>query len=157
MGKFTLAVIIAYILYYAGNIIYDLYIRKEKVVETNETTEFVMEDVSNQQNEYIQNITIDDVENIRVPQSLDGLDGEELDFEEPKNLEDLQKKYEDENNLDEVEQNVSDNLQEQIAEEKKSIADRPIKNLDLKNILNDLKTRVKMVANYDGQKVYNIS
>lgn len=157
MGKFTLAVIIAYILYYAGNIIYDLYIRKEKVVETNETTEFVMEDVSNQQNEYIQNITIDDVENIRMPQSLDGLDGEELDFEEPKNLEDLQKKYEDENNLDEVEQNVSDNLQEQIAEEKKSIADRPIKNLDLKNILNDLKTRVKMVANYDGQKVYNIS
>lgn len=152
MGKFTLGIVVVYILYYAGNIIYDLYIRKEKIVETDEATEYAMEDVSNQSEEYIQNVIIDDVENIRMPQSFER---EENILEEPQNLEGLQKKYEEENEIEQI--NDEEISQQEIQEEKTSIVDRAIQSTNLINILSEINSRVKVVANYDGQKVYNIN
>lgn len=148
MGKFTLGIVVVYILYYAGNIIYDLYIRKEKIVETDEATEYAMEGVSDETEEYIQNVNIDDVENIRMPQSFER---EENILEEPQNLESLQKKYEEENEIEQI------NDKQEIQEEKTSIVDRAIQSTNLINIVNEINSRVKVVANYEGQKVYNIN
>ena len=60
MGKFVTILIILYVLYYAGNIIYDLYIKKEKVEEVEE--EVVSIDGLETQ-EDIKQVKIDDVEN----------------------------------------------------------------------------------------------
>jgi len=67
--------------------------------------------------------------------------------------------HEDENNLEEEEMKIAENKiepEEQIENKNPSIADKPISNLKIKDILNHINTKVKMVANYDGQKVYHI-
>ena len=50
----------------------------------------------------------------------------------------------------------SETPQEKIEEKTTSIIDKPIKSLSIKDLLNDANTKLKMVANYEGQKVYNI-
>lgn len=156
MGKSFLIIFGVYILYYTGNILYDLFLKKEKVVETeNNEQSFSLSELADQHQEKPISVEIEDVENIRTPQSFEN---EPYDFlsanEEPQSMEDLQKKYEDENQLNEMEH--SETPQEKIEEKTNSIIDKPIKSLSIKDLLNDANTKVKMVANYEGQKVYNI-
>lgn len=60
MGKFVTILIILYVLYYAGNIIYDLYIKKEKVEKVEEEV-FSIDGLETQED--IKQVKIDDVEN----------------------------------------------------------------------------------------------
>ena len=113
--KFIPIILGLYFLYYVGMVIYDLFLKKEKVVEAEEP--FLSATDENQ------------------------------------DIEKLKNKYEDENKLEEEEMEIAE---EQTENKNPSIADKPISNLKIKDILNHINTKVKMVANYDGQKVYHI-
>jgi hypothetical protein len=44
MLKYSFILLVAYFLYYAGNIVYDLFLKKEKIVHTDATEEFSLAD-----------------------------------------------------------------------------------------------------------------
>lgn len=142
-----------YILYYAGNIIYDLFLKKEKIIETeNNEQSFSLSELK--ENPTV--VGIEDVENIITPKSYEETEDTFLSAnDENQDIEKLKSKFEEESNLNEEKPStIVENKVEQ--NEKSSIVDKPILSKSIKNILSDIDTRVKMVANYEGQKVYHI-
>ena len=159
--KFIPIILGLYFLYYVGMVIYDLFLKKEKVVEAeNSEQNYSISDFAQQNKETPVVVGIEDVENIRTPKSYEEIQEPFLSAtDENQDIEKLKSKYEDENKLDEEEMEIAENkIEPEVQTENKnpSIADNPISNLKIKDILNHINTKVKMVANYDGQKVYHI-
>ena len=153
--KFIPIILGLYFLYYVGMVIYDLFLKKEKVVEAeNSEHNYSISDFAQQNKETPVVVGIEDVENIRTPKSYEEIQEPFLSAtDENQDIEKLKSKYEDENKLEEEEMEIAE---EQTENKNPSIADKPISNLKIKDILNHINTKVKMVANYDGQKVYHI-
>ena len=153
--KFIPIILGLYFLYYVGMVIYDLFLKKEKVVEAeNSEQNYSISDFAQQNKETPVVVGIEDVENIRTPKSYEEIQEPLLSAtDENQDIEKLKSKYEDENKLEEEEMEIAE---EQTENKNPSIADKPISNLKIKDILNHINTKVKMVANYDGQKVYHI-
>ena len=153
--KFIPIILGLYFLYYVGIVIYDLFLKKEKVVEAeNSEQNYSISDFAQQNKETPVVVGIEDVENIRTPKSYEEIQEPFLSAtDENQDIEKLKSKYEDENKLEEEEMEIAE---EQTENKNPSIADKPISNLKIKDILNHINTKVKMVANYDGQKVYHI-
>lgn len=153
--KFIPIILGLYFLYYVGMVIYDLFLKKEKVVEAeNSEQNYSISDFAQQNKETPVVVGIEDVENIRTPESYEEIQEPFLSAtDENQDIEKLKNKYEDENKLEEEEMEIAE---EQTENKNPSIADKPISNLKIKDILNHINTKVKMVANYDGQKVYHI-
>ena len=159
--KFIPIILGLYFLYYVGMVIYDLFLKKEKVVEAeNSEQNYSISDFAQQNKKTPVVVGIEDVENIRTPKSYEEIQEPFLSAtDENQDIEKLKSKYEDENKLDEEEMEIAENkIEPEVQTENKnpSIADKPIANLKIKDILNHINTKVKMVANYDGQKVYHI-
>ena len=159
--KFIPIILGLYFLYYVGIVIYDLFLKKEKVVEAeNSEQNYSISDFAQQNKETPVVVGIEDVENIRTPKSYEEIQEPFLSAtDENQDIEKLKSKYEEENNLEEEEMEIAENkIEPEVQTENKnpSIADKPISNLKIKDILNHINTKVKMVANYDGQKVYHI-
>ena len=159
--KFIPIILGLYFLYYVGMVIYDLFLKKEKIVEAeNSEQNYSISDFAQQNKEIPVVVGIEDVENIRTPKSYEEIQEPFLSAtDENQDIEKLKSKYEDENKLDEEEMEIAENkIEPEVQTENKnpSIADKPISNLKIKDILNHINTKVKMVANYDGQKVYHI-
>ena len=159
--KFIPIILGLYFLYYVGMVIYDLLLKKEKVVEAeNSEQNNSISDFAQQNKKTPVVVGIEDVENIRTPKSYEEIQEPFLSAtDENQDIEKLKSKYEDENKLDEEEMEIAENkIEPEVQTENKnpSIADKPISNLKIKDILNHINTKVKMVANYDGQKVYHI-
>ena len=159
--KFIPVILGLYFLYYVGMVIYDLFLKKEKVVEAeNSEQNYSISDFAQQNKETPVVVGIEDVENIRTPKSYEEIQEPFLSAtDENQDIEKLKNKYEDENKLEEEEMEIAENkIEPEMQTENKnpSIADKPISNLKIKDILNHINTKVKMVANYDGQKVYHI-
>ena len=70
MLKYSLILLGAYLLYYAGNIVYDLFLKKEKTLHTDATEEFSLADFAESESLPPSSIGIEDVENIRTPKSF---------------------------------------------------------------------------------------
>lgn len=159
--KFIPVILGLYFLYYVGMVIYDLFLKKEKVVEAeNSEQNYSISDFAQQNKETPVVVGIEDVENIRTPKSYEEIQEPfPSATDENQDIEKLKSKYEDENKLEEEEMEIAENkIEPEVQTENKnpSIADKPISNLKIKDILNHINTKVKMVANYDGQKVYHI-
>ena len=159
--KFIPIILGLYFLYYVGMVIYDLFLKKEKVVEAeNSEQNYSISDFAQQNKETPVVVGIEDVENIRTPKSYEEIQEPFLSAtDENQDIEKLKNKYEDENKLEEEEMEIAENkIEPEMQTENKnpSIADKPISNLKIKDTLNHINTKVKMVANYDGQKVYHI-
>ena len=159
--KFIPIILGLYFLYYVGMVIYDLFLKKEKVVEAeNSEQDYSISDFAQQNKETPVVVGIEDIENIRTPKSYEEIQEPFLSAtDENQDIEKLKNKYEDENKLEEEEMEIAENkIEPEVQTENKnpSIADKPISNLKIKDILNHINTKVKMVANYDGQKVYHI-
>ena len=153
--KFIPIILGLYFLYYVGMVIYDLFLKKEKVVEAeNSEQNYSISDFAQQNKETPVVVGIEDVENIRTPKSYEEIQEPFLSAtDENQDIEKLKNKYEDENKLEEEEMEIAE---EQTENKNPSIADKPISNLKIKDILNHINTKVKMVANYNGQKIYHI-
>lgn len=93
-----------YLMYYAGNIIYDLFLKKEKGTDKEDMEEFSLSEISEQYEASARNIGIEDVENLNTPKSFnknlihsDITEGNE----ERQDLEYLRELFESEQDLDE--------------------------------------------------------
>ena len=104
MLKYSLILLGAYFLYYAGNIVYDLFLKKEKTVQTDVAEEYSLGDFAQAENEEPTLIGIEDVENLKTPKSF--LKSEPIpiqrqnNFEDNPSLEELRKRFEEEEDLD---------------------------------------------------------
>jgi hypothetical protein len=104
MIKISLCILAVYLFYYAGNIAYDLFLKKEKGTSQEETEEFSLSEISEQYEDLTKNIGIEDVENLNTPKSFQK-NQIHSDFTEGKderqNLEYLRELFESEQDLDE--------------------------------------------------------
>ena len=175
MLKYSLILLGAYFLYYAGNIVYDLFLKKEKTVHTDATEEFSLADFAQSENLPPSSVGIEDVENIRTPKSF--LKSEiqisqvQNTFEENPDLEELRRRFESEQDIDgfdnddEPVKNVTENTksiqsknkenhQNQIQEEQASSIQKSNRN-KWHQLLNLAETSVQMISHNDGYKIYH--
>lgn len=152
MERIVIIIIVLYVLYYTGNIIYDLFLKKEIITVTDESEEFTLSEFAQQNKEEIQGVGIEDVENLNTPKSFTtNSEAISIKNESPEERPDIDKwreKFEAEENIDQY-----DSLTESIPihpQEEKPI----FKNTDWKKILNLAETSIQVVANIDGHRVY---
>lgn len=173
MIKYSLILLAAYFLYYAGNILYDLFLKKEKITHVDLTEEFSLGGFAQTDAEPPSRVGIEDVENVSTPKSFLK---KELHFPEQSStnqqpdLEELRKRFEAEQDIGDmpasandttaapVEKSPSDNTNhsQNMPEEEHSNREKAEpKKSHWKELLNLSETTVQMVANYEGQKVYH--
>ena len=175
MLKYSFILLAVYFLYYAGNVVYDLFLKKEKTVHTDDTEEFSLADFAQSESLPPSSIGIEDVENIRTPKSF--LKSEiqisqvQNTFEENPDLEELRRRFESEQDIDgfdnddEPVKNVTENTesiqsknnenhQNQIQEEQASSIQKSNRN-KWHQLLNLAETSVQMISHNDGYKIYH--
>ncbi len=175
MLKFSLILLGAYFLYYAGNIVYDLFLKKEKTIPTDATEEFSLADFAQSENLPRSSVGIEDVENIRTPKSF--LKSEipisqvQNTFQENPDLEELRRRFESEQDLDGfvnneepvknatenrevIQSKKNENHQNHIQEEQTSSIQKSNKN-KWYQLLNLAETSVQMISHNDGYKIYH--
>ena len=146
MIKFSLLLLTVYILYYAGNIIYDLFLKKAVITNQEESEVFSLSDFSETEDAKI--VGIEDVENLNTPQSFtkkEVIPKPSSEDEERLSLDELRQRFESEQDLDDI----SDSEPEKKKETPKE------KDSNWQNILNLSETMVQLVSNIDGHKVYH--
>jgi hypothetical protein len=163
MGKLTLIIGLLYFLYYAGNTIYDLFLKKTHTVAgTDHSEEFSIGDSTEDENP--QNVSIDEVENLKTPSSFSSKtfnSNEEQDIDTQADIEHWRRKFEQEQDMDNydagknssetIKEKPSGKIQENTKEKPKSPQDTGI---NWKTLLNKAETQVQMLSNIDGYKVY---
>ena len=175
MLKYSFILLAVYFLYYAGNVVYDLFLKKEKTVHTDDTEEFSLADFAKSENLPPSSVGIEDVENIRTPKSF--LKSEiqisqvQNTFEENPELEELRRRFESEQDIDgfdnddEPVKNVTENTksiqsknnenhQNQIQEEQGLSIQKSNRN-KWYQLLNLAETSVQMISHNDGYKIYH--
>ena len=175
MLKYSLILLGAYFLYYAGNIVYDLYLKKEKTVHTDATEEFSLADFAQSENLPPSSVGIEDVENIRTPKSF--LKSEiqisqvQNTFEENPDLEELRRRFESEQDLDGFDQleepikNTTENIEaiqsknnenhQNHTQEEQGLSIQKSNRNKWHQLLNLAETSVQMISHNDGYKIYH--
>ena len=173
MTKFLIILLALYFLYYIGNIVYDLFLKKESTVATEEIDVFSL-DFEEQNRVAITTVGIEDVENLNTPKSfnkkefqIDPEMSEEREdievwrqrFESEQNIDSFDSRtlesIGDDNNLDEVigaERNETDLRDEADSEVNQNL--RKLNNDRWYQMLNDAETTVQLISNTNGHKVY---
>ena len=175
MLKYSFILLVAYFLYYAGNIVYDLFLKKEKTAQTDAVEEFSLADFAESESLPPSSIGIEDVENIRTPKSF--LKSEipiaqaQNAFEENPDLEELRRRFESEQDIDGfdndeepvknttentevVQSKNSENYKNQIQVEQASSIQKSNRN-KWHQLLNLAETSVQMISHNDGYKIYH--
>ncbi len=173
MTKFLIILLALYFLYYIGNIVYDLFLKKESTVATEEIDVFSL-DFEEQNRVAITTVGIEDVENLNTPKSFNKKEFQ-IDPEMSEEREDIEvwrQRFEseqnidsfdsgtlgsvgDDNNLDEVmgaERNEADLRDEADSEVNQNL--RKLNNDRWYQMLNDAETTVQLISNTNGHKVY---
>lgn len=171
MNKFIIIVIALYLLYYLGNIVFDVFLKKENAITNEESEEFSLADISENIETKITEIGIEDVENLNTPKSFTKSESqisEEIsESEQEVDIETLRKKFEAEEDIENFGENDEQSFQKEVetSENKKTsneniqenIAEQnPISKIKnhWKNLLNLAETSVQMFANNDGSRIY---
>ena len=147
MIKFSLLLLTAYVLYYAGNIIYDLFIKKEATIHQEESEIFSLSDLTDKK-EDPKVVGIEDVENLNTPQSFtkkEIIPKSSSEDEERLSLDELRQRFESEQDLNDISVSEPEKEREALKE----------KDSNWQNILNLSETMVQLVSNIDGHKVYH--
>ena len=175
MLKYSFILLAVYFLYYAGNVVYDLFLKKEKTVHTDDTEEFSLADFAQSESLPPSSVGIEDVENIRTPKSF--LKSEiptaqaQNTFEENPDLEELRRRFESEQDLDgfdndeeavksttenteAIQSKNNENHQNQIQEEQGLSIQKSNRN-KWYQLLNLAETSVQMISHNDGYKIYH--
>lgn len=166
MIKISLCILAVYLIYYSGNILYDLFLKKERETYKEETEEFSLSEISEHYESSVMNIGIEDVENLNTPKSFnknpirfDKIEGKN----ERPDLEYLREKFESEQDLDEPVENKTENTKDfpsknediQSSVQMESASSIQKSNKDKwHQMLNLAETSVQLIANNDGYKTY---
>lgn len=175
MTKFLIILVALYLLYYIGNIVYDLFVKKESTLVTEEIDVFSLVEFEEQNRDAVTTVGIEDVENLNTPKSFNKKEfpiNTEIS-EEREDIEVWRRRFESEQNIDsfdldavktmvdesilyeltEAENNEIDLLDQVNTEDTNKIL-RKINKEQWYQMLNDAETTVQMISNTNGHKVY---
>lgn len=155
MTKFATIVLVLYFLYYAGNMIYDLFLKKDFTIKNEEIEEFSLMESSEEFKDDVKDIGIEDVENLNMPNSFTKRELLPSPIEESEERQDMdywREKFESEQNIDSFHQNAED-IQSSSNEETNSSLSKANKN-KWHQMLNLAETSVQLISNNDGYKIY---
>lgn len=173
MTKIIITILAIYLFYYAGNIIYDLYFKKDNSEKKEEIQEFSLNEFAENNNDKVQDIRIDDVENINVPSSFNSkeLSIIKQEQDESRDLSYFRKKFESEEDIDafylydkNTEEHLEQNELSAVSTEETVPQEKPAeKTQELQKtfhekflqILNLAETSVQLISNKEGHKVYH--
>ena len=117
MTKFLIILLALYILYYIGNIVYDLFIKKESALVTEESDVFSLAEFEEQNRDDVTTVGIEDVENLNTPKSFTKREfsvSNDLS-EDREDIEVWRQRFESEQNIDSFESGILANKEEEIA------------------------------------------
>lgn len=182
MTKFIIILLALYILYYIGNIVYDLFLKKESAVNSEENEDFYLLDFEELNEVNVKTIGIEDVENLNTPKSFTKreLPVETMLSEERQNMDHWRERFESEQNIDAFDDEkvivptkekkievpklkfeerldplIDDD--ERIQNQQSEAVNLAIKKFNSdrwKKMLNLAETNVQLIKNIDGYKVY---
>ena len=160
MNKFIIIVITIYLLYYLGNILFDVFLKKESNLLKEETEEFSFSEFSKNIENRTTEVGIEDVEKLNTPKSFiksyHQFSENNDDSEKEIDLETLRKKFEAEENIENFELPKNEhqifNQEEQNKQSNNSVSDLK---KHFQSLLNLAETSVQMIANQDGSRVYH--
>lgn len=177
IGQFIGYIIGAYVLYYIGNIIYDLFLAKQKVPKGDDDGEIIsLGDMVSPERTTISNVSIEDVENVNMPESYE-VDENQLYSENATNEQyaiSIQKNYEEEESAQWYEQKEMESQKNDLNKAAKSLQDivkasaqsiisekkEFIKNgftssaEHFESLISQAQMQVIMTSNNDGHKTY---
>ncbi len=163
MTKIIISIISAYLLYYAGNIIYDLFLKKDNSKNQDETEEYSLNDFLDNNTTEVKEVSIDDVENINTPNSFNKKElstVREEEQDENRDLEYWRNKFESENDIDSFNEVAEPKEVEEISTVEQ-VENTPTPNSKNQSyykqfyqFLNLAETSVQVLADCDGYKVY---
>ncbi|ATN07237.1 hypothetical protein CRN76_18425 [Chryseobacterium indologenes] len=99
MIKIFLTILVLYLLYYAGNIVYELFLKKDPELKEEEAEEYALTTFSEIDANEIKSVSIDDVEQLNTPNSFNTKEifsSNDEEPDEPHDLEHWRKKFESE-------------------------------------------------------------
>lgn len=117
MTKFLIILVALYVLYYIGNIVYDLFIKKESTLVTEESDVFSLAEFEEQNRDDVTTVGIEDVENLNTPKSFNKREfpvSNDLS-EDREDIEVWRQRFESEQNIDSFESGILSNKEEEIA------------------------------------------
>ncbi|AZA87586.1 MULTISPECIES: hypothetical protein [Weeksellaceae] len=122
MIKIFLTILVLYLLYYAGNIVYDLFLKKDPELKEEEAEEYALTTFSEIDANEIKSVSIDDVEQLNTPNSFNTKEifsSNDEEPDEPHDLEHWRKKFESEQDIDDFKENtkIKEENQEDAAKE----------------------------------------
>ena len=175
MTKFLIILVALYILYYIGNIVYDLFVKKESTLVTEEIDVFSLVEFEEQNRDAVTTVGIEDVENLNTPKSFNKKEfaiNTEIS-EKREDIEVWRRRFESELNIDSFDLDAVETMvDESILDELTEAENNEIDLLDQVNtedtnkillkinkeqwyqMLNDAETTVQMISNTNGHKVY---
>ncbi|KUJ54325.1 MULTISPECIES: hypothetical protein [Chryseobacterium] len=163
MTKIIISIISVYLLYYAGNIIYDLFLKKDISKHQDETEEYSLNDFLDNNTTEVKEVSIDDVENINTPNSFNKKELSPVraeDQNENRDLEYWRNKFESENDIDSFNE-VTEPQEVQEISTVEQVEKTPTPNSKNQSyykqfyqFLNLAETSVQVLADRDGYKVY---
>ncbi|MDN3607684.1 hypothetical protein [Kaistella yonginensis] len=172
MAKFLIILLVLYVIYYTGNIVYDLFIKKGNSIITEESDVFSLTDYEEQNRSDVTTVGIEDVENLNTPKSFNKREFpiNEEPSKERQDINALRERFESEQDIDsfdptafnqnnaeeESQSETSDNEEDESSKEDQDIAKKAIRERFF-DFLNLAETAVQMVSNINGHKVYNAS
>ncbi|MFL9835799.1 hypothetical protein [Chryseobacterium terrae] len=173
MTKIIISIISVYLLYYAGNIIYDLFLKKDITKNQDETEEYSFNDFLDNNTTEVQEVSIDDVENINTPNSFNKKElspvkekeqnenrdleywrnkfesEKDIDsFDEQSELDEHHKETEDATTLDEIENIPEETIEDQLPSKYE------LYHKQFYQFLNLAETSVQVLEDRDGYKIY---
>ena len=128
MLKYSFILLVAYFLYYAGNIVYDLFLKKEKEIQTDVAEEFSLADFGQTDHQPPSQVRIEDVEHIKTPNSFIKKElpsQKQTSFEENPSLDELRRRFEAEQDIDEIFPNQNKSEKEAEKENEESSDKKP--------------------------------
>ena len=172
MAKFIIILLALYVIYYTGNIVYDLFIKKGNSLITEENDVFSITEFEEQTRDDITTVGIEDVENLNTPKSFNKREFpiNEESSEERQNIDVLRERFESEQNIDSFDpsainqNNEEEDIQSETPDDEEIESQKEDKVLAIKanrerfhDFLNLAETLVQLVSNNKGHKVYNAS
>lgn len=163
MTQIIISIVTFYLLYYAGNIIYDLFLKKDIFKKQDETEEYSLTEFVEKIPNETKEITIDDVENIKTPNSFSIKEFSQVieeELDENRNLDYWRNKFESEKDIDSFDE-ISDSedleeisMTEQIETDQKPETQHQSYEKQFYQFLNLAETSIQVLSDYDGYKVY---
>ena len=153
MAKFIQYLILVYLLYYSGNILYDIFIRKPKTpIDEQDKEEFSLGEFVKPE---VINVELDDVELMNTNSTME-VEEEELfgnsSGENDMNLDTLKQKFEQEEHLSTDTSNTSSPTSSKINEEEVKKRNKQT----MREIMRMVQTQEQLVGSIGNEKIFCI-